>query len=79
MVSKSRGGFSLENEKALDEIAGTIAEMSKDGVDMEVCLFAAKVFGVDPDSILPGIKKVDNRWISSIGNQARGYSLIPAY
>ena len=79
MVSKSRGGFSPENQKAPDEIAGTIAEMSKDGVDLEVCLFAAKVFGVDPDSILPGIKKVDNGWISSIGYQARGYSLVPAY
>jgi intracellular sulfur oxidation DsrE/DsrF family protein len=79
LVSKSREGFSPEDQKALDEITGTIAEMSKDGIDLEVCLFAAEVFGVDPNSILPGIKKVGNGWISSIGYQARGYSLVPAY
>ena len=53
--------------------------MSKDGVKLEICLFAAEVFGVDPASVLPEIKRVGNGWISLIGYQSKGYALVPAY
>ncbi len=79
LISKDREGFSLEEQKALDEIANTISEMSKDGIKLEICLFAAKVFNVDPASVLPGIKHVPNGWVSLIGYEAQGYSLVPAY
>jgi intracellular sulfur oxidation DsrE/DsrF family protein len=79
LVSKNREGFSPEEQKILVEIAGTIAAMAKEGVKFEICLFAAKVFGVEPASILPEIKKVGNGWISLIGYEAKGYSLVPAY
>jgi len=79
LVSKGREGFSPEEHEILDEIAGTISEMSKDGIKLEICLFAAKIFGVDPASVLPEIGHVANGWISLIGYQAGGYSLVPAY
>ena len=79
LISKNKEGFSPEEQKILDEIATTISEMSKDGIKLEICLFAAKVFNVDPASILPGIKQVPNGWISLIGYEAQGYSLVPAY
>jgi intracellular sulfur oxidation DsrE/DsrF family protein len=79
LVSKKREGFSPEEQKQLDEIATTISEMSKDGIKLEICLFAAKVFGVDPASVLPGIKRVPNGWVSLIGYETKGYSLVPAY
>ena len=79
LISKKREGFSSEEQKQLDEIARTVAEMSKDGIKIEICLFAAKVFGVDPASVLPGIKHVPNGWVSLIGYEAHGYSLVPAY
>lgn len=79
LISKNREGFSPEDQKILDEIAGTISEMSKDGIRLEICLVAAKVFGVDPASVLPEIKHGANGWISVIGYQAQGYSLVPAY
>jgi intracellular sulfur oxidation DsrE/DsrF family protein len=69
----------MEDQKSMDEIAQTIREMAKDGIKLEVCDFAVKVFGVDPASILPEIKHVPNGWVSLIGYQARGYSLVPAY
>ena len=53
--------------------------MVKSGIRLEICLVAAQVFGVDPGSVLPEIKQVGNGWISLIGYQARGYSLVPAY
>jgi len=79
LISKNRKGFSPEEHKILDEVAGTISEMSKDGIKLEICLFAARMFGVDPASVLPEIKQVDNGWTSLIGYQAKGYSLVPAY
>lgn len=79
LISKNREGFSPEEQKKLDEIAATISEMSKDGIRMEICLVAAKVMGVDPESVLPEIKHINNGWISVIGYQAKGYSLVPAY
>ena len=79
LISKQREGFSPEQQKMLDEFAGTISEMSKDGIDLEVCLFAANFFNVDPGSIPTEIRQVDNGWISLIGYQADGYSLVPAY
>ena len=79
LISKKKEGFSSEEQKILDEIATTISEMLKDGIKLEICLFAAKVFNVDPASVLPGIKHVPNGWVSLIGYEAKGYSLIPAY
>jgi len=79
LISKNKEGFSLEEQKVLDEIATTISEMARDGIKLEICLFAAKVFNVDPASILPGIKHEPNGWVSLIGYEAQGYSLVPAY
>jgi len=79
LISKQREGFSPEERTILDEIARTISEMSKDGITLEICLVAAKVFGVDPGSVLAEVQHVGNGWISSIGYQAKGYSLVPAY
>jgi intracellular sulfur oxidation DsrE/DsrF family protein len=53
--------------------------MSNDDIHFEVCLFTAKVFGVEPASILPESKRVDNGWISKIGKQSRGYLLVRVY
>lgn len=79
LVSKNREGFVPEDLKALDEIANTISEMSKDGIKLELCLVAANLLGVEASSVLPEIKHVKNGWISVIGYQARGYSLVPVY
>ena len=78
-VSKNWKGFELKEQKDLDRIAVKIAAMSKDGIKIEICSLAAKVFNVEASSILPGIKHVHNGWISLIGYQSNGYSLIPVY
>ena len=79
LVSKQREGFSPEEHTLLNEIARTISDMSKDGIKFEMCLIAARVFNVDPGSALAEIQHVGNGWISLIGYQAQGYSLVPAY
>jgi len=79
LVSKRRDAFSPEEQKILNSIGQTISAMSKDGIRLEVCLVAAKVFGVDPATFLPEMKRVGNGFISLIGYQSRGYSLVPVY
>ena len=79
LISKNREGFRPEDQKSLDEVANKLSEMSKDGITLEMCLVAAKVFGVAPASVLPEIKRVGNGWISMIGYQAQGYALVPVY
>jgi intracellular sulfur oxidation DsrE/DsrF family protein len=79
LISSDHSGFTAEEQKSLKEIASIISKMSKAGIRVEVCLFAVKVFGLEPASILAEIERVENGWISEIGYQARGYSLVPVY
>ena len=79
LISSNHSGFTTEEQKSLKEISSIISRMTKNGIRMEVCLFAVKLFGVEPASILPEIERVGNGWISEIGYQARRYSLVPVY
>jgi intracellular sulfur oxidation DsrE/DsrF family protein len=79
LISSDRSGFTAEEQKSLKEIASIISRMSKAGIRVEVCVFAVKLFGIEPASILPEIERVGNGWISEIGYQTRGYSLVPVY
>ena len=79
LLSTRREGVSPEEAKVGDEMAALISEMSKAGIKFEVCLFAVKFFGGDPNALVKGIDHVDNGWVSAFGYQANGYALIPAY
>ena len=79
LVSNNREGVSPEDSKMLDAIAEQISEMSKDGIHLEICLFAVRMMNVDPTTILPDIKQVENGAVSLIGYQAQGFSLVPLY
>jgi intracellular sulfur oxidation DsrE/DsrF family protein len=79
LISNQREGASPEDQKMLDVIAGGISEMAKDGIKFEICLFAARMFNVDPATVLTEIKHTENGMISLIGYQAKDYSLIPIY
>ncbi|MFN2369039.1 MAG: hypothetical protein ABR605_08850 [Desulfurivibrionaceae bacterium] len=50
--------------------------MKKDGVTLEVCLFAARGMGIEPATILPEIDRVGNGFISVLGYQAQGYGTV---
>ncbi len=79
LISTQTEGFSAEERDAIGQIAKTISEMAEDGIELEICLAAADMFGVDPATVLPEIKRVPNGVISLIGYQAQGYSLVPIY
>ncbi len=79
LISSSRNGFTDDEKRVLDDIARMVTAMSKDGIQLEICMVAAKTFKVDPETILPEIKQVPNGWVSLIGFQNQGYALVPAY
>jgi len=78
-VSSNTEGFSDEEKVLISRIVNRVSAMAKDGIKQEICLFAVNAAGVDPATLLPEIKQVDNGWISLIGYQAKGYSLISAF
>ena len=79
LLTSKRDGFSAEEKKTLAELDKVVAAMAKDGIRLEMCMFAADFFKVDAASVPPEIQRVPNGWISSLGYQAKGYSLIPAF
>lgn len=76
LISTNREGFTGSDLEALDTFAATLRQMKKDGVTLEVCDYALKVLGVDPATILPEIDHVGNGFVSVVGYQAQGYSLV---
>ena len=76
LISTNQKDFKDSDKEALDEFANMIRQMKKDGVKLEVCLYALKVLGVDPATILPEVDKVGNGFISVVGYQAQGYSVV---
>ena len=76
LISTNHKDFKDSDKGALDEFANMIRQMKKDGVKLEVCLYALKVLGVDPATILPEVDIVGNGFISVVGYQAQGYSVV---
>ena len=76
LISTNHKDLKDSDKGALDEFANMIRQMKKDGVKLEVCLYALKVLGVDPATIIPEVDIVGNGFISVVGYQAQGYSVI---
>ncbi len=60
----------------VEKFQKTLRQMKKDGVVLEICLYAAKVMGVDKATILPEIDRVGNGFVSVIGYQMQGYAVV---
>ena len=76
LLSSDRSGFDTKDYGEIDKFQDTLRQMKKEGVKLEVCLYAAKVLGVDPATIMPEIDQVGNGFISVAGYQAQGYTVI---
>ena len=64
----------------LDKIAAQLADLQEQqGVRMEACSVATRLFKIDNGSLLDGIKPVGNTFVSLTGYQAQGYANIPIY
>jgi intracellular sulfur oxidation DsrE/DsrF family protein len=79
LVSKDREKIPLEDFEHLDRIAAQLADLRQQGVRMEACSVATRLFGVDNTTLLDGIEPVGNTFVSLTGYQAQGYANIPIY
>lgn len=77
LITSENWSFSEEDQDLIEKSAALIKELLSLGVKFEACSIAAKLFKVDPNSYLPGIKPVGNTFVSLIGYQAQGYGLVP--
>ena len=76
LLSSDRSGLDMKDDGEIDKFQDTLRQMKEEGVKLEVCLYAVKMMGVDPATIMPEIDKVGNGFISVAGYQAQGYSVV---
>jgi intracellular sulfur oxidation DsrE/DsrF family protein len=76
LLSSDRSPFNSTEWAEVEKFQTTLRQMKKDGVTMEVCLYAAKVLGVDKATIMPEIDRVDNGFVSVVGYQMQNYAVV---
>lgn len=76
LLTTDREGFEEGDNEALDTFARTLKDMKREGGKLEVCGYAMKVLGVDPETVFPEVDQVGNGFISIAGYQNQGYSAI---
>ena len=79
MTTEPSEELALEYGDELQSIADSVAALHELGVRMEVCAVACQVFGIDVDTVLPGMHVVGDGFISLIGWQSQGYKLVPIF
>ena len=79
LISKNREQMKLTDFEHLDKIAQQLANLQQQGVRIEACSVATRLFNVENKSLLDGIKPVGNTFVSLTGYQAQGYANIPIY
>jgi intracellular sulfur oxidation DsrE/DsrF family protein len=78
LLAKDMKGYSPEEQKTIRQIKDKVSALAKEGMKFEYCIYGGKLFGVEPANV-QGVNVVDNGWVTVIGYQASGYSLVPAY
>lgn len=76
LISTDRKGLAKADMEEYDKVADFIRKAKKAGLKLEVCMFAVKVFGIDPATLMPEIDRVGNGFISVLGYQAQGYGVV---
>lgn len=76
---KQDEAFEMENETDLTSIQESIKSLASQGVRMEVCAIATKVFNVDNNTIPKEMSLIADGFISLIGWQTQGHKLVPIF
>lgn len=79
LISRDREEMELTDYEHLDKIAAQLSDLQNKGVRMEACSVATKLFQIDNNTLLKGIKPVGNTFVSLTGYHAQGYASIPIY
>lgn len=76
LLSSNRAPFNDSEWDEVEKFQRTIREMKLEGVKFEVCQYAAKLLGVDTNTIIPQVDQVGNGFVSVVGYQQQGYSVV---
>lgn len=76
LLSSDRSPFNGAEWAEVEKFQATLRQIKKDGVKLEVCLYAAKVLGVDKGTIMSEIDRVDNGFVSVVGYQMQDYAVV---
>lgn len=76
ILSSNSAPFNAAEWAEVEKFQETIRQMKKDGVKFEICLYAAKVLGVDKETIMPEIDRVGNGFVSVVGYQMQDYAVV---
>ena len=76
LLSSDKMLFSKEQWPEVEKFQQTLRKMKADGVNLEVCMYAVKVVGVDTKTLMPEIDQVGNGFVSVVGYQMQGYGVV---
>jgi intracellular sulfur oxidation DsrE/DsrF family protein len=76
LLSTERGDYDDAEWAEVQKFQSSLKAMEEQGVILEVCAYALDVFGVDRDSVIPQVDQVPNGFVSVVGYQQQGYSLV---
>lgn len=76
LLSSDKTLFTGAEWAEVEKFQGSLRQMKKDGVILEICLYAAEVMGVEKATIIPEIDRVGNGFVSVIGYQMQGYAVV---
>lgn len=76
LLSSDREKFEGPDREAADQVTEMIRQFHREGIRMEVCMYAVQVLGVDPTTLMPEIEQVGNGFISVAGYQNQGYAVV---
>ncbi len=78
-LTKDRRGISYMEERSVAGVQKVVGKLKGMGVKFQACGVALKGMNVAPSDVIPDVQPVGNGYISAIGYQAKGYSLVPVY
>ncbi|MHB8347951.1 MAG: DsrE family protein [Acidiferrobacterales bacterium] len=78
-LTKDRRGISYMKERSVAGVQDAVGKLNSMGVKFQACGVALKGMDVAPSDVIPDVQPVGNGYISAIGYQAKGYSLVPVY
>jgi uncharacterized protein len=76
LLSTDRQGFEGQDRESAEQVTEMLRQFHREGIRMEVCMYAVRVLGVDPATLMPEIEQVGNGFISVAGYQNQGYAVV---
>lgn len=78
-LTRDRRGISYMDQRAVAHVQAAIHKLKAMGIRTEACGVALKGMDINPKDVIPDVHPVGNGFISAIGYQAQGYSLVPVF